>query len=156
MKKKPVTGTLSCRFTEVLISRADGGQRSLPVRSELVLTPQPEAQRTTGVHQQLLFCCHRSISMNGDEAGPLLSSDEKQLLEVTGSTWRRACCSLAEGVINGSSHSVCSRQARLPPPATADDTRIAHSLAPTDELMAAPRRRDGRGGGRTAAEATET
>lgn len=55
---------------------------------------------------------------------------ENEFLKVIASVLHSACCSLGEGVINGSSHSVCSRQALLlplPPWATCT------SLTPSQE-----------------------
>lgn len=57
---------------------------------------------------------------------------ENEFLKVIASVLHSACCSLGEGVINGSSHSVCSRQALLLPlPPWATRT----SLTPSQERV---------------------
>lgn len=76
---------------------------------------------------------------------------ENEFLKVIASVLHSACCSLGEGVINGSSQSVCSRQALLLPL----PPRTTHaSLTPSQEqtniwLHPASRNKNGKwwGGG---------
>lgn len=102
-----------------------------------------------------IIFCQKLISIHSDffhfvvRASTFVYPYENEFLKVIASVLHSVCCSLGEVVINGSSHSVCSRQALLLPlPRWATRT----SLTPSQEqanisLHSASRNGNGKEGG---------
>lgn len=123
----------------------------------------PSASLFSGERQFPIIFCQRPISINSDfstlfaRVSTFVYPYENEFLKVIASVLHSARCSLAEGVINGSSLSVCSRQAlllSLPPRATRTlltprrNRRICGCALPVGKKMrrrgGGERRRNGR------------